>query len=237
MEAAKPKPAPAVPPSQSIVQKVVGVIREIGAIPKTGFNDFHKYKYRSHEDITNALQPALAKAGILIIPKAKQILFHQPGHIVIEATYEVTDGKDSISFIGIGEGADISKEGKPGDKAAYKAQTGAMKYALNDLLMLAGKDPEDEGAEGKKMKGPNPKAPAAVQVPAVAGKQAPAAQPKAMVGTHAPTLEQEARLTELMDGFGLNERQRSLRVQKAAALGYDKVIAELEAQSTPAAGK
>ena len=80
-----------------------------------------------------------------------------------------------------------------------------------------------------------PSTSAEVQQPT--GKQAPAAQPKAMPGTHTPTLEQEARLTELMDGLGLNDRQRSLRVQKAAALGYDKVIAELEAQSKPAAGK
>jgi hypothetical protein len=48
-----------------------------------------------------------------------------------------------------GEGAD------PGDKAPYKAMTGALKYALLQSFLLAtGDDPEDERADSRAALGP-----------------------------------------------------------------------------------
>ena len=134
---------------KQIISKIVALIKEVGAVPKASENKFHGYKYRSHEDIVNKLQPALAKAGLVIIPTSKKIIQSDPGYVLMEVTYTITDGEQSIQFVGIGEGADKSKEGKAGDKSAYKAQTGAMKYALNDLLMLAGEDPEADTATHK----------------------------------------------------------------------------------------
>ena len=127
-----------------LVRKIAWIMEEVGAVPKSGKNEFFGYQFRRHEDITNKLQPALAKAGVIIIPVKKEFVVREPGYVQIQATYRITDGKDSIEFIGIGEGADKSRDGKPGDKASYKAQTGAMKYALNDLFMLAGEDPEND---------------------------------------------------------------------------------------------
>lgn len=121
-------------------------------IPKTGYNSFHKYYYRTHEDIVNKLRPALAKEGLVLFATEKKLLSNSPGHVIIEVRYTVSDGKDFIHFIGLGEGIDISREGKPGDKAMYKAQTGALKYALNDLFLIASSDdPENDENEIKEI--------------------------------------------------------------------------------------
>lgn len=125
---------------EAIVKKVVALMKDIGAIPKNSVNTFHKYKYRSHEDVMNAMQPALIKAGLLLVPVKKTVTLIQPGHVLVEVCYRFTDGTESVDFWGLGEGQDISREGKPGDKAIYKAQTGALKYALNDVLALGTED-------------------------------------------------------------------------------------------------
>lgn len=130
-----------------LVKKISEIMREVGAIPKSRKNSHFGYSFRGHEDIMNKLQPVLAKHGVIIIPKSKKLLIPdrlEPGHILIESTFEITDGNESIEFVGIGEGLDRTKDGRYGDKSAYKAQTGAAKYALNDLLQLAGEDPEDD---------------------------------------------------------------------------------------------
>jgi hypothetical protein len=134
---------------ENLVTKICEAIKTLGAIPKTGRNDFHKYSYRKHEDIMTVLQPALSTRGLLMFSKIKTLLSNtvegkegKSRHIVISVVYTITDGKNSIDFMGIGEGIDT------GDKASYKAQTGAMKYALNDMFLLASEaDPERDTKE------------------------------------------------------------------------------------------
>jgi hypothetical protein len=127
-----------------VVKKVCQVIDEMGVIPKTGRNKFQGYDYRKHEDIMSKLQLALVKNNLVFYPKEKKLVSNEiiektnkngevtkNSHVIIEVKYVLTDGESSIDFMGLGEGIDN------GDKAIYKAQTGATKYALNDLLMLA----------------------------------------------------------------------------------------------------
>jgi hypothetical protein len=125
---------------KDFIAKISFVMDALGAIPKTAENSFQHYNYRSHEAIANKLQPILTQYGVVIVPKSKKIIFSEPGYVLMEVTFEITDGTESLEFVGIGEGIDKNKEGRAGDKASYKAQTGAMKYALNDLFMLASKD-------------------------------------------------------------------------------------------------
>lgn len=133
--------------NSNLVQKVVAVMKRVGAIPATGKNQFHGYSYRKHSDIVNALQPALIEAGLIIFVKDVTPIIQDKGHLQAVFTYAITDGKEFMDFKGVGEGIDVSKDGKAGDKAAYKAQTGGMKYALNVLLTLA-TDAEPEADHG-----------------------------------------------------------------------------------------
>jgi hypothetical protein len=68
-----------------------------------------------------------------LTPSGKQAL------LTLRFTWTLTDGEsgETISFQSIGTGADS------GDKAAYKAATGALKYALlTGFLIPTGDDPE-----------------------------------------------------------------------------------------------
>jgi len=173
-----------------LVKKIVQVIREVGAVPKSGKNDHFGYSYRRHEDITNKLQPALAASGIVIVPMIKEIVREEPGYILMRVTYTVTDGAQELAFVGIGEGQDKSRDGRAGDKAAYKAQTGAMKYALNDLLLLAGEDPE---ADNKTHNDAAPEKP----------KATPKAEEPVTFSQHF-----ESNFLELMDGLETPKGER-----------------------------
>jgi hypothetical protein len=68
-----------------------------------------------------------------LTPSGKQAL------LTLRFTWTLTDGDsgETISFQSVGTGADS------GDKAAYKAATGALKYALlTGFLIPTGDDPE-----------------------------------------------------------------------------------------------
>lgn len=211
--------------TSALVKKIVEVIREVGAVPKTGENQHFGYKYRRHEDITNKLQPALAKQGVVIVPVEKRIIANEPGYILLEVTYSLTDGDQAIEFKGIGEGMDKSKDGRPGDKAAYKAQTGAMKYALNDMLMLAGEDPEEDKTTHGEQNGKPP-----------AGKQAPTAKPQTKPAAHVLTPEQEKTLRGIMAKMNYSARLVELGLQKAKIEGFEaaKTALEKKAATPPA---
>jgi hypothetical protein len=82
--------------------------------------------------------------------------------------FTATDGKDKLEFTVIGEGQDR------GDKATYKAMTGATKYALLKLFLIpTGDDPEkDEDEKPAPRSAPKSSADAAAKVRAAAAKPA-----------------------------------------------------------------
>lgn len=130
-----------------LCEKISKLIGEVGAIPKAGRNEHFNYDYRRHEDMMNKLAPALTSVGLVIYPGKKEIISDtvvdtkrgSARRVLMRTVFSITDGEAFLSFEGLGEGQDT------GDKAVYKAQTGATKYALNDLLMIAADtDPENE---------------------------------------------------------------------------------------------
>jgi hypothetical protein len=135
-------------------QKLGEVRRRIGYIQKRGYNERHDYNYVAAADIAGAVGDVLAELGVVVIPRLESITYepHAPGRIdsvrvarVIMA-YTFTDeisGEEVTAWVA-GEGLDV------GDKASYKAMTGALKYALLQSFLLAtGDDPEDERADAR----------------------------------------------------------------------------------------
>lgn len=195
----------------NLVNKICDVIKEIGVVPKTGLNKFQGYNYRKHEDIMSHLQPTLLKHGLVFYPKSKSI--HEVSviektnksgditkniHVLMVATYTMTDGESSIDFMGLGEGIDN------GDKAIYKAQTGAIKYALNDLLMLASEsDPENDQHESSNTT-------------------------KSTKPTQTPSVDNTDNETAIIDLCKEKGKSPKVYLTKAKALGYEKVINELK---------
>ena len=122
----------------SIYGKLSKVLNEIGKVPKSGWNDFHKYKYVTEADLTEHVRPLLAKHGLSLVFGTKSVIDIEGNRTRVECVIHLgyTDGNEIVETIW-GEGQD------KGEKGIYKAMTGAMKYWLyKTFLVSTGDDPE-----------------------------------------------------------------------------------------------
>lgn len=135
---------------KSLVSKLIAAILEIQLIPKKGHNQFSNYSYATCEDIVQAVRGPLARHGLLVFSSLKERISEtvtttqgKPAfREKVTLTVVVTDGESQLTLDVPGEGQDT------GDKAIYKALTGAGKYALRSLLQLPiGDDPEADTQE------------------------------------------------------------------------------------------
>lgn len=136
----------------SLVRKLANVMGAVERVPKTGRNKFHNYDYATESDITSAVREAMADQGVMMIPTVEEIEWTvvetQGGKKEKLATVKWlftlldADSDSRIEFRNVGQGQDS------GDKAFYKAATGAVKYALLKLFLIpTGDDPEESSPE------------------------------------------------------------------------------------------
>jgi hypothetical protein len=146
----------------NLASKLAKVMASIKHVPKRGRNQFHKYDYATEADIVEAVRNGLSSEGIMLIPSAEKVEWREvqtksgTSHIAtLHVKFTLTDGNESLEFYAFGEGQDS------GDKATYKAMTGAVKYALLKLFLIpTGDDPEaDNGAAKAKPKAAEPNMP------------------------------------------------------------------------------
>jgi hypothetical protein len=101
--------------------------------PKNQFNSFGKYKYRSAEDILEAVKPLLKKYGcyLTITETTKEIA----GYLVLNSKVSISDGNTNIS---VEAQAGINPERKGMDIAQSfgSSSSYAKKYALGNLFLL-----------------------------------------------------------------------------------------------------
>jgi len=101
--------------------------------PKNQYNSFGKYKYRSAEDILEAVKPLLKKYNcyLTITETTKEIA----GYLVLNSKVEISDGKNSLS---VEAQAGINPERKGMDIAQSfgSSSSYAKKYALGNLFLL-----------------------------------------------------------------------------------------------------
>jgi len=123
----------------ALVSAIGAVMGEVGYVRGTGKNSHHRYNYTSDEDLAAAVQPALVKHGIAILPVACQ-LDRSGDRCVIVQTWRVAHSSGEWMQIEIaGEGVDKQ------DKGTAKALTGARKYLLRLLFCIpTGDDIERE---------------------------------------------------------------------------------------------
>ena len=115
-----------------LIPNIMGDIGHIGK-DKTAKTDKFSYKFRGIEDVYNAVGPVLVKYGVFIVPSVKSLSVKQVStyggksatQIVMEVAYRfyAPDGS-FVEAITVGESIDTS------DKAANKAMSDAMKYAV-----------------------------------------------------------------------------------------------------------
>jgi hypothetical protein len=117
-------------------------------VPKNGFNKFHSYNYATEADIAQAVRQGLAERKVMMFPYvetertedlATKNGMHKLCTLGVRFDLHDADSDEVLSIRVTGQGSDA------GDKAGYKAMTGAVKYALMKLFLIpTGDDPENE---------------------------------------------------------------------------------------------
>ena len=103
--------------------------------PKGQTNSFGKYKYRSCEDIVEAVKPILAKyeLALLITDEIVEI----GGRVYVKATAMISTEGDSKASCAIGYAREPeSKKGMDESQITGAASSYARKYALNGLFAI-----------------------------------------------------------------------------------------------------
>ena len=118
--------------TKNLTQKLLNVQRDLKA-PKGQYNSFGKYKYRSAEDILEAVKPINVKNGILLTITDEPILIGEWHYIKASAT--VTDGVDNLTVTAYARESE-TKKGQDLSQITGTASSYARKYALNGLYLI-----------------------------------------------------------------------------------------------------
>jgi len=151
-EQVKP-PEPARP--KSLVQKLADIVAEIDNVDKRGRNEFQKYAYVKAADVAWLVRKALSERNVYLVADVIEVRNYEipakEGHmqaVDVKMEFSFFDG-DSPSTAPIvlhsyGTGTD------KGDKAVYKAMTGALKYGLRHAFLIPDEsDPEADSSTDK----------------------------------------------------------------------------------------
>nr|DAO53762.1 MAG TPA: ERF superfamily protein [Caudoviricetes sp.] len=126
-------------------------LSEKGILKKEGENKFDKYKYFSEAQYKMLFTQLFSECGL-------ELKFNEVDYLTFEGTEKQANGRMAkIEFClidvdtGFYETTVITGEGiDKGDKAGYKAYTGALKYYLANTFMVAtGDDVEKESPNNK----------------------------------------------------------------------------------------
>lgn len=137
-------------PNEKLYGKLHAIMKDVGYIKKDKTNAFHKYKYASEEVIKKTLHTALTKHGVLFKMDVMEVFPGPTGatlmYIKVHYYFICKDSGEMIDGTYHGAGED------KGDKAIYKAITGALKYILTtSFLIPTGDDPESDIKTDKKI--------------------------------------------------------------------------------------
>lgn len=134
----------------NIYEAISRCMEEIGAVGKDAVNKQQGFKYRGIDAVMNAINPALVKNHVFIVPEVleqqRQERTTSKGSVLIYSicrikyTFYAEDGS-CIEAVTVGEGMDS------GDKATNKAMAIAFKYACFQVFCIPTeemKDPDEE---------------------------------------------------------------------------------------------
>ena len=135
--------------------RLVAIQSELKA-PKGQYNSFGKYKYRSAEDILEAVKPLLKKYGCKLTIMDEIVLVGD--RYYVKAIPTISDGTQSLSVCGWAREAE-TKTGMDASQITGTASSYARKYALNGLLCIddtADSDTTNQGESSSAAPAPAP---------------------------------------------------------------------------------
>lgn len=136
----------------SITEKLIRIQSDLKA-PKSNYNDYGGYSFRSCEDIVEAVKPLLKEEGLLL--KLDDNIEPIEGRFYVRAIATITDGDESISSEAYAREQE-SRKGMDASQITGAASSYARKYALNGLLAIDdNKDADQTNKHNKKPKKSN----------------------------------------------------------------------------------
>lgn len=115
---------------KELIKKMVAIQSELKA-PKNQVNSFGKYKYRSCEDIVEAVKPLLAKHGLYM--NISDSIIEVGGKNYVEALATIYDGENSMTASAVARES-VDKKGMDDAQQTGATSSYARKYALNGLF-------------------------------------------------------------------------------------------------------
>ena len=115
-----------------VLEKLLEVQMELKA-PKSNYNSFGKYKYRSCEDILTAVKPVCYKNKAVIYLSDEMVYLGDRYYIKATATFVCIETGEKIENTAYAR-EEAEKKGMDGSQITGTASSYARKYALNGLL-------------------------------------------------------------------------------------------------------
>lgn len=139
----------------NIYEAISATMADVGAIGKQDKNQQQGFMYRGVDAVMNALQPAMLKNHVFVVPEVidqtREERTNSKGtHLIysilrMRFTFYAEDGS-SVSATVMGEGMDT------GDKASNKAMSIAFKYACFQVFCIPTEEMKDPDAECHEVK-------------------------------------------------------------------------------------
>lgn len=117
---------------KTLQEKLIEIQAELKA-PKNQYNNFGKFKYRSCEDILEAVKPLLAKANLLLT--FTDDIVSKDMRCYIRAAARLENGTHSKEIVAYAR-EPLSKKGMDEMQISGAASSYARKYALNALFLI-----------------------------------------------------------------------------------------------------
>lgn len=118
----------------SVYEKLSKVQSELKA-PKGQYNSFGKYKYRSCEDILEAVKPLNAKHGVVLTVGDEVVEISNRFYVKATAVFVDIESGEKITNTALAR-EDDSKKGMDGSQITGTASSYARKYCLNGLYCI-----------------------------------------------------------------------------------------------------
>lgn len=134
----------------NIYESINQIMTEIGAIGKNSKNQQQGFMYRGVDAVMNALNPALQKCKVFVVPEVLDVnredRVSQKGAGLIYTTARVrytfyAEDGSNVQAVVVGEGMDS------GDKSCNKAMSIAFKYACFQVFCIPTEEMRDPDAE------------------------------------------------------------------------------------------
>lgn len=143
---------------KELAKKLVLAVKAIDAVEKRGRNSNQNYDYVKATDVAREVRKVLVEQGISfsystgnterwekVSDDGKKVMYYVQLSILV--TFTDTESGEQLETYGLGWGMD------PGDKAIYKAMTGALKYALRMNFLIPDElDPENDSHDAEPRK-------------------------------------------------------------------------------------